>query len=287
MKVLIKLAVVLGLGFSSINAQNFRIGLDELSSNIDNYTILDARSKKDFDKMHIKNAISFPVSLTFDNLKDDGKILSASKIQKIARKLGLNKQDNIVIYDGGSFFDSSRLFWTLEVYGFKNVRLLDSAYSNWLEKSLAISNKVKTLKPSNYIASVDNKRLATKFATQIATRNPNQIIIDARGPNGYTGKESVAQRFGHIPSALNLPASHNIKHTDKNMAELHKLDTLEKLYSKLDKSKKIIIYCAVGKISSTNYFALRELGFDVANYDASWKQWGNTLSLPIVNLSAK
>ena len=54
-----------------------------------------------------------------------------------------------------------------------------------------------------------------------------------------------------------------------------------------DKNKKIISYCDIGKISSSNYFALRQLGYEVANYDASWKEWGNDLELPITNISKK
>ena len=43
---------------------------------------------------------------------------------------------------------------------------------------------------------------------------------------------------------------------------------------------------AIG-FATTNYFALRELGFDVAAYDASWREWGNDYNLPITNPSDK
>ena len=68
-------------------------------------------------------------------------------------------------------------------------------------------------------------------------------------------------------------------------AELQNIDRLKELYKEVDKTKKIVIYCAIGRISATNYFALRELDYDVANYDASWKEWGNDTTLPITNRS--
>ena len=58
---------------------------------------------------------------------------------------------------------------------------------------------------------------------------------------------------------------------------------LSELYKDLPKDKKIITYCSVGLASSLEYLVLRELGYDVANYDASWKEWGNDASLPIVS----
>jgi len=143
-----------------------------------------------------------------------------------------------------------------------------------------ISTKIPNRKQSNYIAEINHKRLATKFTTQIATKNPNQTIIDARGNEAYRGKISSAKRFGHIPKAINIPATHNINY-EKNSSQLKIIKNLENIYKDIDKKQKVVIYCALGRISATNYFALRELDYDVANYDASWKEWGNDFSLPI------
>ena len=30
-----------------------------------------------------------------------------------------------------AFFDATRLFWALEVYGFANVKILNTGYENW------------------------------------------------------------------------------------------------------------------------------------------------------------
>ena len=72
-----------------------------------------------------------------------------------------------------------------------------------------------------------------------------------------------------------------------NLAEIDKstMIVLKEIYKNVDKSKKIVLYCAIGRIAATNYFALRELDYDVSNYDASWKEWGNDSSLPITNPS--
>ena len=278
------LLLTLMLSAVSLNAQSLRIQPINLVSNITEYKILDTRSPSLYKEGHIKGALSFPIELTYEYINNNGKLTNPIKMQKILRNLGLTLNSKIIVYDNGDFFDASRLFWSLEVYGFTNVKLLNTGYDSWDLSEYPTSTKVPTVKASNYIAQINNKRLATKFTTQIATKNPNQIIIDARPEKAYKGQVSAATRFGHIPAAQNFPASHNINYEDETQ-KLQTISKLKEIYKNVDKSKKIVLYCAVGRIAATNYFALRELDYNVSNYDASWKEWGNDNSLPITNLS--
>lgn len=278
--------IFLFLSFTSLNAEDLRLQMEQLSKNISTYKIIDVRTIDEYNQGHIKNALSFPISLSYDDKSVNGKLTEPSKMQEILRKLGLDINDQIVIYDDGTFFDSARLFWALEVYGFKNVKLLNGGFDEWNKTTLPISKETPQIKESSYIASVNNKKLATKFSTQIATKSPLIIIMDARKYSAYIGEESNAKRFGHIPEAISKPATHNISSVN-NFSKLKDTKELEELYKDIDKSKKIISYCDIGRVSSSNYFALRQLGYDVANYDASWKEWGNDTELPIVTISKK
>lgn len=278
--------IFLFFGFLSLNAEDLRLQMDQLSKDISTYKIIDVRPETDYQQGHIKNALNFPISLTYNDKSVNGRLTEPNKMQNILRKLGLDVNDQVVIYDDGTFFDAERLFCGLEVYGFKHVKLLNSGFDEWYKSNLAVSEELPNIKESTYIASVDNKKLATKFSTQIATKSPFIIIMDARKYNAYIGEESNAKRFGHIPEAISRPAIHNISTVD-NFSKLKDIKELEELYKDIDKSKKIISYCDIGKISSSNYFALRQLGYDVANYDASWKEWGNDSELPITTISKK
>lgn len=280
--------ILLALLFTCItlNASSLRIELPQLAQNIDKYTILDVRQRSTYLDGHIKGALNFPSTSTFENQGKNGKIANPLKMQEAIRNLGLDANHKIVIYGNKDFFDSARLFWALEVYGFTNVKLLNGSFDEWIKKNNEVSKTESEVKQSSYIAKIDHKRLATQFQTQIASKNPNQTIIDARGFNSFVGKESSAQRFGHIPSAIHVPADHNISYENDTL-KLKSLDKLKELYVNVGKENKIIIYCAIGKVATANYFALRELGYNVSNYDASWKEWGNDYNLPITNLSKK
>ena len=276
------LLLTLLIGVVTLNAQSLRIESEYLSKNMNEFKILDTRSQGLYQEGHIEGALNFPIGLTYEHIANNGKLTSPVKMQKILQELGLTVDSKIVIYDNGDFFDASRLFWALEVYGFKNVKVLNTSYDDWDLSSYPISTNTTVVEKSNYISKIDNSKIATKFTTQIATGNPNQIIIDARPEKAYNGEISAAARFGHIPQAQNFPASHNINYEDESQ-KLQTISKLKDIYKSVDKNKKIVLYCAIGRVAATNYFALRELDYDVANYDASWKEWGNDSSLPIIN----
>lgn len=278
--------IILFFSFVFLNADDLRLQMEQLSKNISNYKIIDVREVNLYQEGHISTALNLPVALSYDDKSINGKLTEPNRMQEIIRKLGIDVNDQIVIYDDGTFFDSARLFWGLEVYGFKNVKLLNGGFNEWNKLNFPVSKETPDIKESNYIASVDNKKLATKFSTQIATKSPSIIIMDARKYIAYIGEESIAKRFGHIPEAISKPATHNIA-TVNDFPKLKDLKELEELYKDIDKSKKIISYCDIGRVSSSNYFALCQLGYDVANYDASWKEWGNDSELPIVTISKK
>jgi len=265
-----------------LNAKSLRIEPKELSNNLQKYKIIDVRDSEIFSLGHIDGALNFPVNLTYEHKEINGKLTNPIKMQNFIRDLGLDVNSLVIIYDNGDFFDASRVFWALEVYGFRNVKLLNMGYDDWSNKNYQISQEINKVNKSNYIAQINYKRLATKFTTQLAVKNPNKIIIDARGKLAYIGKISTAKRYGHIPKALNIPATHNINY-GKNSSKLKSIENLQNLYKNIDKTKKVVMYCAIGRIAATNYFALRELDYDVSNYDASWKEWGNDFSLPVIN----
>jgi len=265
-----------------VHADSLRVTPEWLKSNLgkDSLVIMDSRSKADYEIDHIVGAINFPDTLTYQQKSNGGQIVEADIMQQLLRERGVDYGVTIVIYDAGQIMDAARVFWALEVYGLKNVKVMTSGYDNWSQKKYPTTAKTPIVKSSNYVVSVNHQRIASKFSTKLAVANPQQIVVDARGPDSYRGEKSSAKRFGHIPTAVNIPITHNID-VDGGVRSLRSIDELKKIYSNLPNKGKVVTYCEIGRASSTIYLALRELGYDVSNYDASWREWGNDFSLPI------
>ena len=68
--------IVISLLFSFcifLNAQELRLETQSLLKNIDSYKIIDVREKDKYLKAHIKNALNFPASLSYENTNISGK----------------------------------------------------------------------------------------------------------------------------------------------------------------------------------------------------------------------
>lgn len=275
----ISMAMIASLSIA--HAESLRVSPEWLKAHLQdkNLVILDARPVTDYEVDHINGAFSFPDTLTYQQKSQGGRIVEPDIMQALLRERGINNSKQVLVYDAGQLIDATRLFWALEVYGL-NVKVLSSGYDYWLMNGFPTTRAVPEAGTSDYVVNINHKRIASKFSTQLATANPQQIVVDARGQDSYRGEISTAKRFGHIPSAINIPVTHNIIKA-KGVNALLNTDEMKIIYSELPKDKKIILYCEIGRASSTNYFALRELDYDVANYDASWQEWGNDFNLPI------
>jgi len=274
--------VLVQTALASAGAVALRVAPAEIASTSeDKVILLDARPKVDYDAGHLPGARHLPVSATFENLSQNGRVIGLAQAQALFRGLGIRVDVPVVVYDSGSLVDAARVFWTLEVYGHPQVRLLDGGVAAWQQAGLPLSTEVPRVAPSEYVPTINPKRIATRFSTLLASRQPQRFtVIDARDAADYLGQQSKAPRFGHIPQARNIPVHENL---DTASQSLRPVEELRTLYQNIPSSHSVITYCHTGKVSALTYVALRELGFDVANYDASWTEWGADPALPIIN----
>lgn len=270
--------------FSTNNAlaEPLRVSPDWLKINLSTQkmTLLDTRLPENYDIDHLPGALSFPDSLTYQQKSSGGKIVEPDVLQRLLRERGVSANDMIVVYDDGNLLDAARVFWALEVYGLTHVRVLERGYAGWTKLGYKVTTEVPKVAPSQFVPVVDRKKIASKFSTQLATVNTTQVIVDARPDDAFRGIVSSAKRFGHIPAAVNIPVTKNLLALNEG-TELRSPAELKSVYASLPVDKKVIVYCSVGRVSATNYLVLRELGYDVANYDASWQEWGNDFNLPV------
>jgi thiosulfate/3-mercaptopyruvate sulfurtransferase len=267
---------------------------DWLEQNIDNpkVRIVEVSTEPGiYERGHIKNAakIVWHTDLV-DTVNRD--IASAKNFQKLAQKLGINQDTTVVLYGDKNNWFAAWGAWLFNIYGAKDVRILDGGRVKWEKDGRALTTAVPTFKQGNFTTRVADKSLRASLLQDVlpvAKKRVKADLIDIRSADEYSGKifapagfQELAVRAGHIPGAINVPWGQNVNAdgTFKTVAEL------KKLYADkgVDGKQNIITYCRIGERSSLTWFVLSEiLGYNVKNYDGSWTEYGNTVGVPIAN----
>jgi len=209
--------------------------------------------------------------------------------EKLLSDKGISNDDTVVLYGGNNNWFAAYAYWYFKLYGHENVKLLDGGRKKWELDGRPLTTDEVSRPATSYTAKQDQDTTIRAFRQEVVDAIGNKNLVDVRSPDEFAGKilapahlpQEVAQRPGHIPSALNVPWSKAANEdgtfkSDDELRELYKAAGLEE-------SKPTIAYCRIGERSSHTWFVLHELlGYsDVKNYDGSWTEYGSLVGAPI------
>ncbi|MGQ0601740.1 MAG: sulfurtransferase [Anaerolineales bacterium] len=224
-------------------------------------------------------------------------IPSKSEIDTMLSQAGIANQDTVVVYGGLGNLIAVMAFWVLKIFGHRDVRLLDGGRQKWLAEGRPLSTEKPNAQTTQYTAQEPIRNLrADKDYVLGAIGQKGQAIVDARPTDMYAGENTAGmQRGGHIPTAVNIPAS-PILNTERDFqgwqtpttrsdGTFKSVEELRALFSEngITPDKNIVTYCVRGGLSTHMWFALTQLlGYpNVREYDRSWAEWGNLADMPI------
>lgn len=200
---------------------------------------------------------------------------SPEYFEKEAKKIGINNDSLIVVYDHHGVYSSPRAWWIFKAMGHKNVAVLDGGFPAWKKANLPIAFQ------SNYDGEAGNfkanyhSNLIKSAGEVLATLEQSGIaILDARSEGRFTGTTPEPRahlKSGHIPGSQNLPSGKVIKN-----GKLLPTEEMKKLFDALDiENKEIIFSCGSGMTA-----CIIALGAEIAGhhsktiFDGSWTEWG-------------
>jgi thiosulfate/3-mercaptopyruvate sulfurtransferase len=272
---------------------DFLVTTDWLEKNLNNPKLRLIEVSVDtgvYERGHIQGAVNFKWHTDLvDPVKRD--IASKENFEKLLRQAGVNNDSTIVIYGDSNNWFAAWGAWVFDVYGVKNVKLLDGGRKKWEAEKRPLTPLATKVAAGNIKVSDANNALRARLidVVAIANKKSDTALVDIRSPDEFTGKifapagvQETAIRAGHIPGAVNVPWGQAVAEdgTFKSPEELRKVYAAVGI----DGKKPIITYCRIGERSSHTWFALSKiLGYNVRNYDGSWTEYGNSVGNPVIN----
>ena len=205
-------------------------------------------------------------------------------LESLLSRAGITENSQIVVYASDFLSQGAYFAWQLSMLGL-NVRFLDGGVAAWRDNRgatgrssrLSSENVQNDFKAPNYNpAGFD----ATIDVVIEAAQNPDEwVIIDTRDSGEYNGetKSSGAYGSGRIKGAVHIDWRRVLNPEDVASGQLRSRDELMDLYGFIG-DRKVIVYCQGGVRSAYTWIVLKDLGFDVINYDGSWVEWSYAAS---------
>jgi thiosulfate/3-mercaptopyruvate sulfurtransferase len=193
-------------------------------------------------------------------------------------RLGIGRDDRIVVYDNSPIRTAARGWFMLRHFGARNVAILDGGFQSWLAEGRPTQSGEGPHRIAQFEAE-QRDELVTKQQLLAGAQLP---WVDARGKARFEGTEADPRpgvAAGHAPGARNLPFTAVYDEAGR----FRSTDELRRLFAEagVDPTEPFVASCGSGVTANSLIFAAHLLGNDSARlYDGSWSEWGADPSTP-------
>ncbi len=202
------------------------------------------------------------------------------EFRAVMEELGVGDDTRVVLYSAGSPAWAARVWWMLRWIGFDRAGVLDGGLEAWVDEGRPLSTEPADRPVARKLTSALRPELIADRDQVFAAIDDDAVnLVDAMPEDYYRGEvEGYHGRRGHIPSAINIPASSLVDES----GHYRQLEELADIHRD-DRNTRAITYCGGGISASSNAFIMVQLGFtDVAVYIGSLQEWAADPANPLV-----
>jgi thiosulfate/3-mercaptopyruvate sulfurtransferase len=195
-------------------------------------------------------------------------------------RIGIGSEHFVVAYDDAGGTVAARLWWMLDRLGHRGgVAMLDGGIGAWLEAGLPLDTQTPSYPPAELLLNEEWTGVIERG--DLAARLGEIALLDARAPERYRGEvEPIDPAAGHIPTALNVPVSGNLKPDGLLLSPAQLRDRFtQQVGQGLDDA---VLYCGSGTNACHHALAMRLAGLpDPTLYVGSFSDWSRS-GMPVV-----
>lgn len=232
--------------------------------------------RNEFENAHIASAVFFDQDSIVDPTGNFPHTLPSAEIFAAAvGKLGIDINDDIVIYETGSLFAAPRVWWLFHIMGAKRVRILKGGLAAWQSAGYTLENSAPIPIVAVFDAQLDAQKVVMINELVLLCKAGGTLIVDARANDRFLGtvaEPRAGVRSGSIPGSVNVPFGTLIED-----GELKPLEVIREVFEAqgIMQGKSIITTCGSGVTAAVLFLALSLLGYETVRlYDGSWTEWG-------------
>ncbi len=234
---------------------------------------------------HIPGAVFFDIDANADRTVDLPHMLPTPEaFAAMAGQLGLSRDATIVSYDSFGVRAAARVWWTLRVMGFPDVRVLDGGLKAWRAAGLPLETGDVTPSPTTLEPRLDSALVRSAEDVRAIIDAGSAQMVDARGAARFRGEAPEPRaglKSGHMPGARNVPFD-TLLTAEGTMKPPEEVAALFRAAS-IDLDQPIVTTCGSGVTASVLALGLARTGRDrTPVYDGSWSEWGGLADTPVV-----
>ena len=235
---------------------------------------------EEYKKEHIPNAIFFDLDKNSKLDTDLPHMLTDAKSwEKIISSMGIENDDEIVVYDNSDVISSCRCWYNLIYFGHDPnlVQVLDGGLKKWKKEKKITNNEDVITKTSVYSCAENIDLVKNKKQIDQNVYEKEFNVIDARSRDRFEGKVPEPRkglRSGSIKNSFCLPFGELINE-DKTFISKDEISKKFKSFN-FDLNKNIVFSCGSGVTAS-----VLALAYSIINakymptiYDGSWSEYG-------------
>lgn len=187
-------------------------------------------------------------------------------------RLGVHDGARVVLYDDARSSWAARVWWMLRWIGFDTATILDGGWQQWVAVGgrIARGDASQASARSEHVLSLQLRADLFVDRAGVAGRRRDTALIDALSATQFSGERAELGLKGHIPGAINIPASMMV---DPRNGRMLPDAELAGLFPE-NRAQSVIVYCGSGIAAALVAFAMERSGFsDVSIYMPGLQEW--------------